>query len=136
MHELALAEAVITSALESAEREGIETITRIQVRIGELQQIQREVFEFALKELMPAAESRIAQATIEVETESARLRCRACDHAFTLQDTSGPRDHDEAEAIHFIPELAHGFLRCPRCQSPDFEVREGRGVTIHSLEGI
>jgi Zn finger protein HypA/HybF involved in hydrogenase expression len=44
----------------------------------------------------------------------------------------GCRDLDEAqsEAIHFIPELAHTYLRCPACASPDFEVVRGRGVWL------
>ena len=39
------------------------------------------------------------------------------------------------EAIHFIPELAHAFLECPSCQSPDFELLQGRGVSIGAIEG-
>ena len=135
MHELALAEAVIAAALEAAEREGMATIQRIGVRIGELQQIRRDVFEFAIRELMPATEPRLAATAIDLETEPARLQCRACGHAFGLSDTPGPGGEAESEAIHFIPELARSFLRCPRCGSPDFEVVEGRGVAIAFLEG-
>ena len=46
MHEFALAEAVITTALREAEREGIEKIRRIEVHVGELQNIHAETFEF------------------------------------------------------------------------------------------
>ena len=45
------------------------------------------------------------------------------------------RDDDAAEAIHFVPELAHAFMRCPDCGSPDFEVAAGRGVAISGIEG-
>jgi hydrogenase nickel incorporation protein HypA/HybF len=40
-----------------------------------------------------------------------------------------------AEAIHFIPEIAHTYMRCPRCHSPDFEVIAGRGVWVAALQG-
>ena len=135
MHELALAQAVISTALEAAEEQGIARLTRIDVRIGELQRIDREVFEFALREVLPADESKIAGTEITLEIEPARLQCRSCGRGFGLEDTRGPADEDQSEAIHFIPELAHAFLACPQCRSPDFEVLEGRGVTIESLEG-
>ncbi len=135
MHEFALADAVIRSALEFAEQGGIARITKLVVRIGELQTIAREVFDYALKEIMPAAEPRLAEAVIVLETEPARFRCRPCAHEFTLAESGGPKEAEDAEAMHFIPELAHACLRCPRCQSPDFELLEGRGVSIASIEG-
>ena len=127
MHELALAEAVVAAANETAKKNGVAKITRIEVRVGELQQIEREAFQFAIEELI--------EAVVDVQADPARFVCRACDRAFGLADTTGPGGHDASEAIHFIPELAHAFLRCPRCASPDFTVTAGRGVTLGAIEG-
>lgn len=135
MHELALADAVVTAALEIADREGLSEITEIDVRVGELQQIKTEVLEFALREVIPAGRPRLAAAAIVLKTVPAEFRCRPCDHRFGLEQARGPRGKDALEAIHFIPELAHAYLRCPRCQSPDFELMQGRGVSIDSIEG-
>ena len=135
MHEFALAEGVVASAIAAAEKAGMTRIQQVEVRIGELQRISRETFEFALTELLPADEPRIAGASFELAVEPARFRCRPCEHEFKLADTAGPADHDQREAIHFIPELAHGFLCCPACRSPDFEVLEGRGVVLAAVEG-
>lgn len=135
MHEFALAQAVVDAALQAADKAGISRITKIAVHIGELQQMERESFAFALKEVMPATEARLADTVITIESEPARLQCRPCQHAFSLDETQAPRHDDELEAIHFIPELAHAFLRCPRCQSSDFEIIAGRGVTLQSVEG-
>jgi len=135
VHEFALAEAVITTALREAKREGIEKIRRIEVRIGELQRIQADTFEFALREIMPAKEPRLAGTKLELKIEPAQFRCRPCSHVFTLTETGGPQGKDESEAIHFIPELAHAFLECPNCHSPDFELLQGRGVSIGAIEG-
>ena len=135
MHELALAEAVVAASLQAAAEQGMSRIERIDVRIGELQRISREVFEFALQEVMPAADARLAETEITLEVEAARFRCRPCGNAFSISDTGGPASEDEAEAIHFIPELAHSFLQCPACRSPDFEVTAGRGVSVERLEG-
>jgi hydrogenase nickel incorporation protein HypA/HybF len=136
MHELALADAVVTTALEAADKEGLSRIEKIAVRIGELQRIKKETFEFCLKEIIPASEPRLASTVISLEIEPARFGCRPCGHEFELAETAGPTlGRDESEAIHFIPELAHSFLRCPKCQSPDFEVKGGRGISIDYVEG-
>lgn len=135
MHELALAEAVVQAALDAATRRGIASLTRIVVQIGELQSIEHEVFAFALREVLPASEPRIARARIDLEGEPARFHCRACGREFGLADTERPAEGDAAEAIHFIPELAHAFVQCPDCGSPDFAVTAGRGVVLRSLEG-
>lgn len=135
MHELALAEAVVAAALDAAEREGLASLEGIGVRVGELQRITRDVFEFALREVLPAGEPRLAGTRITLEVEPARLRCRACARAFALAEAAGAPTPDELEAIHFVPELAHGFLRCPACGSPDFQVLAGRGVSIAWIRG-
>jgi hydrogenase nickel incorporation protein HypA/HybF len=127
MHELALAEAVVTAANETAKKNGIAKVTRIEVRVGELQQIEREAFRFAIEEMI--------EATVEVSTDPARFLCRRCGLEYGLSDMAGPGDHEASEAIHFIPELAHAFLRCPGCESPDFTVTGGRGVTLGAIEG-
>ena len=133
MHEFALAEAVVRAVLQTAESEGMTAVTRVAVQVGELQSIKRDVFEFALEQVR-SEDPRLADAALEVEIVAARFTCRDCEHVFTLSETA-ERDPDAEEAIHFVPELAHAFMRCPSCGSPDFEVADGRGVGIASIEG-
>ena len=135
MHEFALADAVITTALREAEKAGIERIQRIEVHVGELQRIRTDTFEFALREVLPKREPRLKETEIVVEVDLAEFRCRPCGATFGLGEAGGPQGKDESEAIHFIPELAHAFLECPNCNSPDFELLQGRGVSIASIEG-
>jgi Zn finger protein HypA/HybF involved in hydrogenase expression len=52
MHEWALAESIITATLESADKEKLGKITEIKISIGELQQIEQDIFEFALQQLI------------------------------------------------------------------------------------
>jgi hydrogenase nickel incorporation protein HypA/HybF len=82
---------------------------------------------------MPEAETRLAGTVFEINVEPARFGCRACGTQFA--DDPAARDSNAGEAVHFIPELAHAYLRCPECDGPDFEIIEGRGVTIRSIEG-
>ena len=135
MHEWALAEAVISSVLKAAEEEGLGEITKIEIKIGELQQMDIEVFEFALREISQPQRPIMRKAKIELETEKAILKCRVCGHEWLFSEAIKGLSEEQAESIHFIPEVAHVYIRCPECESPDFEFMKGRGVWINSIEG-
>ena len=135
MHEWALAEAVISSVLKAAEEEGLGEITKIEIKIGELQQMDMGVFEFALREISQPQRPIMRKAKIELETEKAILKCRVCGHEWLFSEAIKGLSEEQAESIHFIPEVAHVYIRCPECESPDFEFMKGRGVWINSIEG-
>ena len=135
MHEWALAEAVVSTALKVAKKEKFSEITKIEVKMGELQQIDVEAFEFALKEIIQPQNPLLTNTEIEFDTEKAILKCRVCGHQWAFDDAMKKLGEQESESIHFIPEAAHVYLRCPKCESPDFEILKGRGVWIESVEG-
>jgi len=134
MHEWALAQAVIYTAIEHQKKENLSRITELKIKMGELQQIDREIFKFALKEI--AQFKKMMRMKIKIETEKALLKCRVCGHKWGFSDSPEKLDKDKAEFIHFIPDVAHIYLRCPECGSPDFEIVKGRGVWINSIEGV
>jgi hydrogenase nickel incorporation protein HypA/HybF len=130
MHEWALAEATVTAVRETAEKEGLKEIVEVQIKIGELQQIDREIFDFALSQLRTP----LMDATkFQIETVPAELQCRVCNYQWCL--STEHLDEDVSEAIHFVPEVAHTYLKCPNCGSPDFEILTGRGVWLASIKG-
>ena len=51
MHEWALAESILTSTIEAANKEKLKIITEIKIVIGELQQIEQDIFMYALKDI-------------------------------------------------------------------------------------
>ncbi len=127
-----MAESVIKTAVEYAGTEKLKKLKETGVLFGELQAIDKEIFLFALEELRkqyPAA----ASCKFKIIAEPAAFRCKACAHEFPLKGLK--KTKDEAEFIHFIPEMAHTFMKCPKCKSPDFEIARGRGVSISYLKG-
>jgi len=136
MHEWALAEAVLAGAAKEAERGKLKEITEIVVVLGELQQIDVGIFEYALREILRPQSGLLRRANIKIEIEKALLRCRACGEEWPFREALRGLGKDEAESIHFIPEVAHAYLRCPGCRSPDFEVAQGRGVRIAEIRGL
>jgi hydrogenase nickel incorporation protein HypA/HybF len=131
MHEWALAEAVIAAASQIAEKEGLKEVTEVKIKIGELQQIELDILEFALSQLKP---SKFEHAKFNMEVAKAEFKCRVCGHKWFFKKEK--MDQNVAEAIHFIPEIAHTYIKCPKCGSPDFEILEGRGVWLESIKGV
>jgi hydrogenase nickel incorporation protein HypA/HybF len=131
MHEWALAEGVVQAAMKVAAEEGITEITEVVVRIGELQQIEHEILEFALEQLRTPI---MKNTKFTLESIPGKLKCRICATEWGFDPKSV--GEDESEAIHFVPEVAHAYISCPNCGSPDFEVLEGRGVLLATIRGL
>ena len=131
MHEWALAEAVVSTASQIAEKEGIEKVTEVKIKVGELQQIELDLLEFALAHLRTA---RFEDTRFNMEIVKAQLQCKVCSHEWMLSREK--LNEDVAEAIHFVPEIAHTYIKCPVCGSPDFEILQGRGIWLESIKGV
>jgi len=131
MHEWALAEGVITTAQRFAEENGLTKVTEVVVMIGELQQIDHDVLEFTFEHLKTEL---FKDAKFVLKTQPAMFKCRACGNewSFKAQGLS----EDISEAIHFVPEMAHVYIKCTECESPDFEVSQGRGVWLATIKGV
>ena len=130
MHEWALAEAVLKSAQEVAEKEKLKEVTEVTIRVGELQQVERTILRFAISEMKPPL---LKNTKFRILTAKNKLRCRVCGTSWHFDSKSV--DELTAEAIHFIPEVAHSYIKCPKCGSPDFEIASGRGVWLENVKG-
>jgi hydrogenase nickel incorporation protein HypA/HybF len=136
MHEWALAESIVMAAVETAQKEKLKTITDVTVHIGELQQIEKEIFLFALNELAKTQKPKIKKDAFHLKTEKSTLTCKNCGHSWKYSDMKKKLNETESESIHFIPEIVFVHTRCPSCGSPDFEIAKGRGVVLSSIKGV
>ncbi len=135
MHEWALAESILAAAANAAKKEGLKKITEINVKLGELQQINKEIFQKALEDIVGMQSEISKDVKINIDIEKTKLKCRKCENEWTFDDMKEGLSDDESEAIHFIPEVAFVHRRCPKCKSPDFEILKGRGVSISTIKG-
>jgi hydrogenase nickel incorporation protein HypA/HybF len=131
MHEWALAEAVISTVSQIAEKERLREVTEVRIKVGELQQVELDILKFALAQLETP---KFRNAKFNIETENAELKCRVCGHKWVFGKEG--LNEDVAEAIHFVPEIAHAYVKCPECGSPDFEILQGRGIWLESVKGV
>ncbi|MCK5628609.1 hydrogenase nickel incorporation protein HypA [Candidatus Bathyarchaeota archaeon] len=130
MHEWALAEAVVAAARQIAKKEGLKEVKEVVIKVGELQQVELEIFKFALSKL----EAQGFEGTeFNISLAKTELQCRVCEHKWLFDKTN--LAEDTVEAIHFVPEVIHSYVRCAKCGSPDFKLLKGRGVWIERLRG-
>ncbi len=131
MHEWALAEGVITTAQKFAEENDLTKVTEVIIMIGELQQIDHDVLEFTFEQLKTEL---FKDAKFILKTQPAMFKCRACGNEWSFEAQG--LTEDISEAIHFVPEMAHVYIKCIECESPDFEVSHGRGVWLATIKGV
>jgi hydrogenase nickel incorporation protein HypA/HybF len=131
MHEWALAEAVIAAASQIAEEEGLMEVTEVRLKVGELQNIELDLLDFAFSQLKPV---NFKKAKLSVELERAEFKCRVCGKRWLFREER--LNETKTEAIHFLPEIVHTYIKCPECGSPDFEIVHGRGVLLESIKGV
>jgi len=134
MHEWALAESILAAAETTAADQHLKSIMRIMVNLGELQNIDRRILRFALKELT-RDRKKFSKARFQFKTEKTTFSCTACGQRWSLADQKQKLEPAVAEAIHFIPEAVLSYVRCPHCKSPDFHILTGRGVTLATITG-
>jgi hydrogenase nickel incorporation protein HypA/HybF len=131
MHEWALAEAILNTAKQIAEKEQLKEVTEVTIRVGELQQVEPPILRFALSQMKSEL---FKKAKFHILKAKSTLKCRVC--GTTWQFDLKKLDSATAEAIHFVPEVAHSYIKCPKCGSPDFEIASGRGVWLEGIKGV
>jgi hydrogenase nickel incorporation protein HypA/HybF len=132
MHEWALAEGILASARQIAEQEHLQSVSEVTIRVGALQQVEPPILRFALKQLSQGG--LFGGTKFRILKAKSTLKCRVC--GTTWEYNPKKIDKATAEAIHFVPEVAHSYIKCPKCGSPDFEIASGRGVWLEDIKGV
>lgn len=111
MHELTLAVSIVDLALAEAKKNNAESITGIDLEVGELSGVDREALEFALKFATEDTPAQSAQIRI-VQTRGEGW-CASCQTKFIMKEIWTP---------------------CPDCDSPATEIIHGKELRVISVE--
>jgi hydrogenase nickel incorporation protein HypA/HybF len=113
MHELTIAQSIISMTLSATDGQNVQKINRVNVRAGELRGIVPTLltFYFGL-----AAENTIAAgAELCVEYVPPLGKCRACDNVFPIKN------------YRYI---------CPKCNAVDVQIIAGTELLLKDIEVI
>ena len=108
MHELAIADAIVTIASRHAKGR---PVSRVETRVGYLRQVVPDSLRFAFELITAGTE--LDGAELAIEEVPARVRCKACEAETVLED---------------FP--AH----CVACGALDVEVTAGEELLVESID--
>ena len=112
MHEFSIIENILTIVEETAEKEGLTSISKVTLIIGKMRQFVPETMSFAFE---AASKGTIAEsAALEMEFIPIKIHCNECGNEFIVNN--------------------HTYV-CDKCSSTDLSVIEGQELIIKNIEG-
>jgi hydrogenase nickel incorporation protein HypA/HybF len=112
MHEIKIAEDLSTIVLETAKRENLSKVTKVNISFGQMVQIVPDIFEFAFREIV---RNSVAQdAEVDIEIVPVKMKCTNCGNDFQVKEY---------------------LFTCDSCKSTDLLIINGKELFIKSIEG-
>ena len=111
MHELSIAFNIVEIAKESVEKSNANTVTEIELEVGELSGVVYDALEFALEEAVK--NSILENAKRIVHKVKAVAKCESCSHEFDANDI---------------------FTPCPKCKSMQNDIIQGKELKVKSIK--
>lgn len=112
MHEIKIAEDLSAIVLETAGRENLTKVTKVNISFGQLVQIVPDIFRFAFSETV--RDSVAEGAEINIEIVPVKMKCMNCGNDF---------------------QVAENRFTCNNCDSTDLSIISGKELFIKSIEG-
>jgi hydrogenase nickel incorporation protein HypA/HybF len=111
MHELSIAQNIVTIVVDEAKRAGAASVKTIRIRAGALRGIVREqlLFSFDFVKTGTVAEG----ATLEMETLPIRAACKTCSREFGVENYE---------------------MICPECTSKELNLIQGMELDVKEIE--
>ena len=143
MHEWSLAQAVVESVIEAAEKKNLKKIKALELEIGSLAMLDKEIITEAIRALSEG--TKLEGAEVKVIEEETKFRCRRCGTIWRFSEVKGTLEKEWEDtkiedeygtqdlSIHYFPELIFTMMSCPHCGSKDFEVLGSREITIKNV---
>lgn len=118
MHELSMADAIVKTAIDVAEKNEAQEITEVTIEIGKLTMLNPEQLKFMIDVL--SENTLLEEAKIIIEEIPIEMKCNTCE--FT--GLAPADDLDE-----FVP-----IIKCPKCEGQDLEIIKGRECNVKTIK--
>ncbi len=111
MHELSIAESLLTIVQEEITRHCLENVLSVKVKVGKFTAIQPEALSFCFELIIE--DTSLKGVTLDIEVLAIKGYCKECKEDFELEDP---------------------VRICPKCQSWNVRIEGGRELYIESIE--
>jgi hydrogenase nickel incorporation protein HypA/HybF len=112
VHELSIAHGIVDVVTEAARAAGAQTVTAVHLRIGRLAGVEAGALEFSYE--LVTEGTLLAGSRLVVEELPVVIYCATC------------------RADRTLPGVQR--FRCPTCDTPSGEIRQGRELEVGSIE--
>lgn len=112
MHELSIAHSLVHTAEQHARAAGIEQVDAVHLRLGALAGVVKDALLFAYD--IATQDTLLAGSRLMIEDVPVVVHCPQC------------------KAEHPLPSIQ--LLRCPICDTPTADIRQGKELELVSLE--
>lgn len=103
MHELSLAESIVSTVIMEKERHRVEWVSSVGVRVGALSGVFPDALEFGFE--MAVVDTPIEGSKLVIEEIAAQAVCSDCEKVFVVESAYFVCPHCEGSRV----ELIHGF---------------------------
>jgi len=118
MHELSMADAIVKTAVDVAEKNNAQEITEVTIEIGKLTMLNPEQLKFMIGVL--SENTLLEGAEIVIEEIPIEIKCKSCEF-------SGPAPSDDLD--EFVP-----IIKCPECEGQELEIIKGRECNVKTIK--
>ncbi|MDI6724170.1 MAG: hydrogenase maturation nickel metallochaperone HypA [Methanobacterium sp.] len=118
MHELSMADAIVKTAVDVAEKNDAQKITEVTIEIGGLALLNPEQLKFMIEVL--SEDTLLEGAEINIEEIPIEIKCKSCNY-------EGPAGSDELD--HYMP-----IVKCPECEEVSIEIVKGRECNVKNIK--
>lgn len=124
MHEAALAESILITILNVAQKNGAKEVLRVQMEVGEISLVNIEQLKYLIGVF--ASETIARNMEFVVEKVETKIRCRECSYFGGIEY----REIDP-EWHYRVP-----IFGCIRCKSNKTEIVQGKDLKIKSIDVV
>ncbi|MGZ7047153.1 MAG: hydrogenase maturation nickel metallochaperone HypA [Methanobacterium sp.] len=118
MHELSMADAIVKTAVDVAEKNDAKEITEVTIEIGKLTLLNPEQLKFMIEVL--SENTLLEGAEIIIEEIPIEIKCKSCQF-IGLAPSDG--------LDHFVP-----IVNCPECKGQELEITKGRECNVKTIK--
>jgi hydrogenase nickel incorporation protein HypA/HybF len=118
MHELSMADAMVKTILDAAEKNQAEKILEATIEIGKLTMLNPEQLKFLLEVL--TEDTLLEDSKIHIEEIPVEIECKSCDY-------KGLTNVDDSD--HYLI-----IVKCPQCGERDLKVTSGRECNVKNIK--
>jgi len=118
MHELSMADAMVKTVLDVAEKNDATEVLEVTIEIGKLTMLNPEQIKFLLDVLVE--DTLLEGADINIVEIPVELKCNSCEY-------TGSADMDDSD--HYL-----AIVKCPECGERNVEITAGRECNVKNIK--